>query len=165
MIAFTEVTNLIPEIMKPDTLVLNLSSYIEGYRRWNILPPLNQNESFIVYDDTFDGNYYQYILSTDSVFYEFMTPIMALYQNRDVIILVNRDIEFFEYITESIMRLIQIRYTIIPNNIYEKEDWQYIANYDCRPQGVINLDIDKERFIKLYSNTHQINENDPNVYL
>lgn len=127
-----------------DLTVFNLSSLVEGYERINILP-LN-NVDYATERD-FDIAYSEYILNNDMMFSEFFGKIIFnIYNGLNVCILTSEDTEF-EYITESITKLIQQRYGYDTQYIYEEEDVKTISNKsDFSISGLVNLDIDKERF-------------------
>lgn len=137
---------------KEGQTVFNLSSPVEGVPRLELLPP------FQSYDiKQFDIEYYNYIINNDGVFYEFMSKIiMNLYFGINVIILIGKG-EVYEFISESLQKLIQQRYGINSYVINDIEDYEML-NIDKTQfslQGLYNLDKDKERFIELFGRIHQ----------
>jgi hypothetical protein len=125
-------------------VMFNLSSLREGYERLNLLPPTTQDYNY--YDEkNFDLQYANHILTNESLFLELMKIIYALYEGKDVYILVTRD-EFFDMVTESLIKFIQQRYGYISSVLNEPSDIDYVdreASFSI--QGVFNLDQDKER--------------------
>lgn len=127
-----------------DLKIFNLSSLVEGYDRVNILP-LNNVECESERD--FDIAYSEYIMNTDRVFSEFFGKIIYnIYNGSHVCLLTSEDTEF-EFITESITKLIQQRYGLDSIYIYDEEDIVTSGNdTDFSIPGLANLDLDKERF-------------------
>lgn len=124
-------------------VVLNFTSYIEGYRRLNLIPP-NSLGASSEYD--FDILYMQYIMSDDMRFVEFFNIISLLYTGRDVYIIVSDD-DWSETLIESLLKLIQQRYGYNAVRIDSLEDVIYSdpAEFD-RVFGIFNLDEDLERY-------------------
>lgn len=149
MIIFGEYDKLIP---RENLLVYNLTSYIEGFERIDILPPFD-----IPYiDRNFDICYFNYIFNNDNIFTEFMKIIMALYYGFDVYILVSKDEgQMYDSISESIQKIIQQRYGILSNEINDIEDWDYLEESEFTIQGLYNLDCDKQRYSLLTFDPNQ----------
>ena len=126
--------------------VLNLSSYKEGLDKLDLLPPTNGVLPFRD-EKEFDIAYANYIMSNDYTFMELMKVMMPLYIGQDVYIVVSRS-QFFDMVTESLTKFIQVRYSYIAQEIYSLEDLEYL-NYDAgfnTVQGIYNLDQDKIRY-------------------
>lgn len=127
--------------------VYNLSSYVEGVERINILPNFQMDYS----NKQFDMAYAEYLMKENHIFMELMKIVMNMYFGLDVVILITRDQGgLFDCITESLEKFLQQRYGIVSNNIGEIDDWNYIQDTDFSLQGLYNLDIDKERYSRLY---------------
>lgn len=130
------------------TMIFNLSSLIEGYPVWDILPPYevvtNQREFDIMYAD--------YLLGPK--FKDFMNVIMSLYYGINVHILVSRG-DYFEALTESVSKLIQQRYGYISSTIEEPDDMNYAVEGEFSINGLYNLDMDKEKFSYLTVNVDE----------
>lgn len=133
--------------------ILNLSSYKEGIEKLNLLPPTNGTLPFKD-EKEFDIAYANYIMSNDFTFMELMKIIIPIYEGKDVYIVVSRS-PYFDMITESLTKFIQVRYSIISQYVYDFNDLEFIdmdlsfANI----QGLYNLDVDKERFSRLIAPT------------
>lgn len=128
------------------TKIFNISSLKEGYRRLNILP---LNYVSYVDEKQFDMDYANFLLNNDSMFVEFFTIINELYLGNNVILLVTFD-PGFDYITESLTKLIQQRYGYNTHYINSIEDLYDIEDStEFSFGGLYNLDIDKERYILL----------------
>lgn len=142
--------NCIPDI--DDLVIFNLSSLIEGYPILDILPSVNS----IDYTDdlNFDIVYSNYIMTNDSVFYEFFHKVIyPLYNGVDVYLITRRDF-FYDNIIESLFKFIQQRYGYLGIILGDMEDIEYI-NPDLGfgqtgIPGIINLDMDKERYTNIY---------------
>ena len=157
MITFGTIEGLYGIDLK-NTIIFNLSSYMEGYSRLNILP------TFICKPGTeqvFDNMYANYILGNDNIFYEFMRVMSAVYNGNDIYLLVS---DSFDYVTESLQKFILARYGIVCNNIRCFEDWENVESSSFNITGVYNIDQDMERYIRLYiqynglKNYNQIND-------
>lgn len=122
--------------------ILNLSSFVEGVDRVNLLPP---NNIGLFNDKDFDVMYANYIFSNDGPFCEFMKIIYQLYNGIDVFLLVNTD-DSFEIYTESITKLIQQRYGYNYQILNKKSDYNRYDDSSFSLQGVYNVDQDMERF-------------------
>jgi len=143
MLVFTNSHCLTPEIVyNQENVIYNLSSYIEGFERVNILPPFGLDR----YSREFDLAYEEYIRTNDSVFMEFMKIIMSLYNGYNVIILVDMNSPIFTSVTESLIILFEQKYDLIPNIVQELEDWDSVEEYSFSERGINNLLIEKERY-------------------
>lgn len=133
--------------------ILNLSSYKEGIEKLNLLPPTNGTLPFKD-EKEFDIAYANYIMSNDFTFMELMKIIIPIYEGKDVYIVVSRS-PYFDMITESLTKFIQVRYSIISQYVYDFDDLDFI-DMDLsftNIQGLYNLDVDKERFSRLIAPT------------
>ena len=126
-------------------VVLNLSSLVEGVEKVHLVP------SFITpynNDKEFDIAFSNYIFSNDSVFMEFMKIIFPLYMGNDVFLLVSRNENTHDIITESICKLIQQRYGYNYQLLNCVDDIDYYDDSDFSIYGLSTLDIDKERMTR-----------------
>lgn len=137
-------------------VIFNLSSYIEGFERVDILP------SFQVINSGKDFDYlYAQMITTDNYkFTEFMKIIMSLYMGKDVYVIIQKENELQEIVTESLQKYIQQRYGIISNIIYDVSDWEYVVECDFSITGLYNLDIDKNRYNYITVDPDYILKND-----
>lgn len=144
-------------------VVFNFNSYSEKYQKLNLTPQV-----FIGSTNTmeFDQNYYQLIMSTDAYFMELMKIIMMLYAGIDVYICIGPG-DYELAITESLLKLIQQRYGY--NAVYVTcfEDVFTATDQYFDPGLIANLDMDRERFSRLYESMriknggHPYDENFP----
>lgn len=129
-------------------VVYNLTSLREGYRKLpSLIPP---NELGAMSGREFDIAYMNYIMSNDIVFVEFFGIIYSLYTGADVYIIVSDD-DWSENLVESLIKWIQQRYGYNACKINCPDDYIFFRNsgevYDFNQQyGVLNLDMDKERY-------------------
>ena len=134
----------------PDNLdnliILNLSSLAEGFQRVRLVPSFTTAYSN---DKEFDIVYANYIFSNDEMFMQFMSIVFPLYNGQDVFLLVSRNENTYDIITESICKLIQQRYGYNYQLLNFKEDIDYYDDSDFSIFGLANLDIDKERMTML----------------
>lgn len=134
----------------PDSIekfvVLNLSSLAEGFHRVHLVPffPTTYNN-----DKEFDIAYANYIFSNDSVFMEFMKIIYPLYTGNDVFLLVSRNEDTHDIVTESLCKLIQQRYGYNYQLLNDKYDIDYYDDSNFSISGIQTLDMDKERMTYL----------------
>lgn len=129
--------------------IINLSSYKEDLERVDLLPPSNGVMPFND-EKEFDIAYANYIMSNDYTFMELMKIIIPLYFGEDIYLVVSRS-PYFDMVTESLTKFIQVRYSYIPQIIQTSDDYDMI-NYDQSfdtVQGLFNLDQDKERYSRL----------------
>lgn len=147
---------------KPDPLIFdfdwinigitfNLNSLKEKYQKMPLLIP--PNNLGVTYDKAFDINYASYIMNNDAVFVEFFQIIYNLYIGKNVYIMVDTGYDWAENVVESLLKLIQQRYGINAVEINVQEDYEFALQYgnseiDSR-YGIMNLDMDKERFTLL----------------
>lgn len=138
---------------KPNT-VFNISSLYGLGVKVDLTPPYTAN----IDDRTFDAIYAQHILGNDGYFKNFFQMIYANYLGFNVFILVGTDsFDGRQKMTESLMKLIQQRYCMIPRYIQTFED---IPNYYEEDKifvdGMFNMDMDKERYIYLTANVEAL---------
>lgn len=139
-------------IPNPENLViLNFNSFMEGYERLNLLPPFGLEYG----DKNFDIMYANYIIQNDTPFMELMKVIMPLYYGKDVFILSTKG-NVYEFVTESLQKFIQQRYSLISYTVNEPSDWEFVEDTMFNIHGVYNLDIDKERFSYIYASNNKI---------
>lgn len=131
---------------KDKFIVLNLSSLVEGYPRVHLVPSV-----ITAYNDDkqFDIDYANYIFSNDAVFMEFMKIIYPLYSGNDVFLLVSRNENTHDIITESLCKLIQQRYGYNYQLLNSESDINYYDDSDFSFYGLQTLDLDKERMTNL----------------
>ena len=134
---------------RPNTKIYNLTSLAERYAPYRIpLVPPNSLGSMNEYE--FDVNYMHWIMDNDINFSTFMNMIVDLYSGTDLFILVSED-EWSQIITESLLKLIQQRYGIVAVNVNAVEDLLYGGESGfAEGYGVFNLDMDIERYERLY---------------
>lgn len=129
--------------------ILNLSSPINGFDRLNLLPPIDLKFTF---DNTFDRMYYEYVINDNNAFIEFMSKIiLPVYSGKNVYIIVNEGYGY-DYINESIMKMIQARYGVVVNYINDIEDYFYIKDdytVSFNSYGMINFIQDSEKYRQL----------------
>ena len=104
-------------------LILNLSSLVEGFPRVHLVPSVTTQYDN---DKEFDIAYANYIFSNDNIFMEFMKIIYPLYTGNDVFLLVSRNENTHDIITESLCKLIQQRYGYNYQLLNDVSDINYI---------------------------------------
>lgn len=137
-----------------DFIVKNLSSYRTEYRRdLNLIPPI-----FMNYDDKdFDIRYAEYILLNNNCFYELITNLVypGIYIHADMYILVHRDDDIFDKLTDSLQKFIQQRYGITTYLVNSYEDIYTILTDSSictstrEPYHIHNLDDDMKRYSEM----------------
>ena len=127
-------------------VVLNVSSLAEGFERVHLVPsiPTMYNN-----DKEFDLAYANYIFSNDYVFMEFMKIVYPLYLGMDVFLIVSRNEDTHDIVTESLCKLIQQRYGYNYQLLNTKDDIDYYDESNFSLTGIQTLDIDKERMTYL----------------
>ena len=132
------------------------SAYECGYGISNLIPPLyNLSHEMILdpmQDKQFDLWYHNYIFSNDTVFIDFFSLIMHVYNGTNVYILINDSNEIYECVNESLIKLIQQRYGINSCRVAYIEDFYSIndsEDQDFSIQGIYNFDLDRKRYLEL----------------
>lgn len=139
--------NCIPQHIP--VVVYNISSFLEGIQRLFLLP-----DNQITFEDEFefDIKYAQYILNTQKSFISLIHIMIDIYDGKNVYLCVSRDDGYFEYLNESIIKLIQNRYGYPVCLINEQEDYKYLNPdpnfYTLNIQGLYNFDSDKEYYYR-----------------
>ena len=131
---------------KDKFLILNLSSLAEGFQRVHLVPSVSAAYNN---DKEFDIAYANYIFSNDNVFMELMKIVYPLYLGNDVFLLVSRNEDTHDIITESLCKLIQQRYGYNYQLLNDKDDIDYYDDSDFSFYGIQTLDMDKERMTYL----------------
>lgn len=139
------------EVDIENSYLFNLSGFMDKTTQLKLIPDASVVTAYN--ELQFDQQYASYILNNDAIFYEFFSKVInPIYMGRDVFIVVQRS-EFFDAITESLLKLIQQRYGY--NNIAivnTVEDIDYIPRDNIfTTAGIYNLDIDKERYSAIYA--------------
>lgn len=179
MIIFVEDTNLLElmPLFRQDTnsfdlnnkpnVVYNLSSLsYMGVKLEYLTPPYNILTT-VRADREFDIAYAQYILNNDAVFADMFKLIHANYLGYNVFILVGGD-EARQLITESLMKFINQRYTLIPRYFATIDDIpDYYDEDHIYVDGIYNMDADRERYVYITTSIQQLEEemkaNDPAI--
>lgn len=158
MLIFTDY-RMINKLDMPNYLIFNMSSYIEGYNRLYIVPPVGTDCA----TKEFDIAYANYILTNEQVFTQVVGCIIStLLAGVDVVILVTIDDGGpYDAITESLQKFIMGRYGYESFIIYDEDD----LIEACRSRvgsftvdGVYNADNDINLLSLNYARTHNINE-------
>ena len=150
----------------PDSLekfvILNLSSLAEGFQRVHLVPSVSARYND---DKEFDMAYANYIFSNDLVFMEFMKIIYPLYIGQDVFLLVSRNEDTHDIITESLCKLIQQRYGYNYQLINTKDDIDYYDDSNFSLYGIQTFDVDKERmtYLAVQQNPQLLNIGEDNA--
>ena len=141
---FNGTTNSFDLNNKPN-VVYNVSSLYNLGIRVDLTPPFSVN----IDDRMFDAMYANHILQNNYYFENFFRMIYSNYLGYNVFILVGTDsFEGRQKMTESLMKLIQQRYNMIPKYIQSFEDIpDYYEEDKIFVDGLFNLDMDKERYI------------------
>lgn len=134
----------------PDSIdkfvVLNLSSLAEGFERVHLVPSISASYND---DKQFDIDYANYIFSNNYTFMEFMKIVYPLYTGADVFLLVSRNENTHDIITESLCKLIQQRYGYNYQLLNNKDDIDYYDESNFNIYGIQTFDMDKERMTYL----------------
>lgn len=123
--------------------IYNLTSLYEGYIRLALLPPFSVRNS-----DTyqFDMQYANWIFSYEPAYNDFMNIIYKYNQGIDITILIV-DFDMYDYIIESLEKLLSSRYGIVCNRVYSLEDWCDCTDVGPRNKNhIINMDADLDNF-------------------
>ena len=155
MVIFTSNINILQRIN--NAVVYNLSSYYSGFE--NITGLITKIQIFnttqlppneFIYSPQFDSIYANNVLQNNELFYDFI-KIMINALEYNVVILVAHD-PYRDAITESIIKLIQVRYGYNCWEVDDLDDLSCIKESFFTPQGILTLDQDKLRFDSLCLN-------------
>lgn len=117
-----------------------------------MFPPkqiLDLYKNDMMYSVEFDKLYANYILTCDSAFVSFMNILMGQYYGENSFVLINDELESIINLTESIIKLIQVRYGLNCSIVNDPYDILYCEESDMSDNGIKTFMIDKERFTKL----------------
>ena len=142
MIIFGNTQTLLSLPQGTFTNVYNLSSpYDYGRRLFNLLPfSLDTN------DPNFDFIYANYIMNTNVAFMELMELVLNVYYGTDAYVLVEEDLNYKYEAAESLIKFLQQRYGILVYMVRDVEDLEGLTENPLTSYGILNLDIDKERY-------------------
>ena len=150
----------IENLNTPDNCIIyNFSSLNEKYTRLNLYPPKELGNK---YDFNFDLNYAAYILNNDNIFFDLMMIIYNLYQGNNVYLLIDDDLSGLK---DSLLKFIKQRYGYNATRINTLEDLIYSENTDFSKEGLLNLDIDKERLSYMLESERLKNGGTPYEYI
>ena len=144
---------------KENYIILNFTSLYSGLAHDNIYPlaihinTLNHTDmEFSDYVETsqFDIDYANYILNTPQVFENLMKIIMNEYIGISPIILVHRD-SYRDLLIESLIKLIQQRYSYSCWIIEDDLDFESIEDTQSTADGIRNVNDDIAKFRDLYN--------------
>lgn len=124
-------------------VILNLSSLAEGFMRVHLVPSIQTQYNN---EKEFDLAYANYIFSNDVTFMELMKIIYPLYMGYDVFLLVSRNEDTHDVVTESLCKLIQQRYGYNYQLLNNVDDINYYDESSFSINGLRILDEDKEKF-------------------
>ena len=136
------------------TYVYNLSSAIYGFKELNgLINNMSQVFNKPIEDiDTlqFDVTYANTILNTPYRFADLFRMIYGTFEGNIVVVLIFHDF-YRDAILESLIKLIQQRYTINPWIINEIDDLQCVCEDSPLVQGILNYNDDVSRIRSLYA--------------
>ena len=131
-----------------DFKLYNFNSIKEKGIRLNLFP---QNSLGAIDEYDFDCRYANYIMTDDFAFMNMMSVVMDLYSGINVFILADED-DFYTYdgwnaiLVQSFMKLLQQRYGINGTKIDNHWDMENANPTEFSEYGILNLDVDKERY-------------------
>lgn len=122
--------------------IYNLCSPYDVGIRLHHLIPLTLN----IEDPNFDFIYADYILNNNDAFMEMMNLVLNVYYGTDAYVLADEDNSYKYESFESLLKFLQQRYGLIIPYVRTKEDLESAEEIPLNIYGVMNLDIDKERY-------------------
>lgn len=133
--------------IREDTeVLLDTTRYLDKVKQLHYLFPV------VPADTNFDFFYMDYILRYDFPFMDLMNIIYPLYESKSVGVIYNPSANMYLEQLEALIKIIQTRYGIVSSRMMDIVDLEYPIDTDFSIQGLYNLDMDKARFIELYSN-------------
>ena len=141
----------------------NFNSIKEKGIRLNLFPPNNLG-AINEYD--FDCRYANYIMQNDAAFCSMMSIVMDMYNGINIFILVDdEDTPLFDgwnvILVESFLKLLQQRYGLNGTRIANHYDMEDANETSFVDYGLLNLDIDKERYAYLVEQARIMNGGAP----
>lgn len=131
-------------------IVLNFSSYMEGFYRLNSFNPLNFYNIGISATKDFDLWYANFLSFNKATHKELVDIMRQLSNGVDVYIMVDYSIEFSNILIESLSKFILEKYGYTSNMINDKEDLDYLVEGDFSRQGIMNLEVELEEYVYEY---------------
>lgn len=122
---------------------------------------LYPGKSMINYEynnETF-GNYMDYLLRDDCAFMDMMKVVYSIYENKNVVVLIDTTDKDILRCVESFQKILQYRYDLVSNIIFEEEDKVTLVDTEFSVKGLYNLDLDKARFVELVKGITKIRTN------
>lgn len=120
----------------------NLNSFVTDVPTLQLYP----KGSFNPNDPSFDITYHQMILNNEFSFFEFMKIIFPLERGNNVALYIYDEPRVMNAVTESLLKLIQLRYGYNYQWIQDPTDFNPYDNSNFTVNGVYLLDSDIERY-------------------
>ena len=146
---------LYSNIDRDDLVIYNLTSYVDGYPRVDIMPPR------VIYDENFEMNLLNYIINNDNAFINWMGYIvMPLYYGKTLYLITSEN-DMFDFFIEAVMSILRNRYGYNGYIVNDIEDLEYLDNEVPMPEGEFGilgmgaLYQDKERYSYLMESLRQ----------
>ena len=136
----------------------NIGGYVN-----DMFPPKQMLEFFRNADmgsPEFDTHYANYIISEEKSFIAFMDIMMGQYYGGNSFVLYDDNSPLVENLVDSICKLIELRYGIVPRIIHEELDLFFLGDDTVMtPQGLQVFMVDKERYTQLVTDPTEIMQN------
>jgi len=148
MLAFSRNIIFNRDLTHPEnTVIFNVSSLLEGYRRLDALTPpkyvggmyMDPNDP-----DKFYELYKIYLSQSTDAMLEIMDIAYALYEGMDVILLIGASDLYRDNLREAIAKLFIERYGYLSNIVMDVNDIETIKDNSFAIWGLMNFDKDKE---------------------
>lgn len=162
MIIFTPIKDLPCEYLEMknvrQVVKYNLSAYYLDIQALNSLIPSTESigEKVIRGEDSdaeFDMMYQNYIFTNNIAFDQFMSLIIPVYMNPDVLVQVLiTESNLRDIITEALIKLIQARYGYNSYIVKDIEDFLYVEESTFSIPGLFNISKDLEIWYGLHMN-------------
>lgn len=139
--------------------IVNLSSFIEGFPKLKLMPPLSLAPNIENNEYEFDMKYAEWVLTNDlnfaSLYIDILKPLSL---GSSVYIIIQKGDPYAELTAESLMKFIQQRYGYNYYIINDRSDIEVIQdNGRFNIQGIYNLDQDRIRMEHLAIKYRDIN--------
>ena len=135
--------------------LVNIGRYVN-----DLFPPKQMLEFFRNSDmgsPEFDKYYTEYILNEDNAFVAFMDIMMGQYYGGNAFVLYDDNSPLIDNLVDSISKLIEFRYGLVPRIVHEEIDLFYLGNDDAMsPQGIEFFMADKERYTQLVTDPKEL---------
>lgn len=143
-----------------NAVIININANVTGFYSLCLTPSFETLNGVNVFTQEFDDWYIYQVLNNDGLFMNFMQIVSHLRNGKDVVLLVYRGSEIFDAMTESLVKLIQIRYGYNYQIVDSVDGIDYYDQSTFTTPGIIQFDYDYTRYESLLIKYGYLNTNE-----